>query len=195
MRLFVALDLDAGIRERIRTFLDGVRGFAPEANWVRPESLHVTLKFIGEKPAEVVEEIGATLSGIKAEPVTMKFAGHGFFPTAKSARVFWIGIQGGEPLVRLATSVDEALSGIGVAREDHRFSPHLTLARGGRGSGAPQRDKSDSPNRNFQRLQEKLAALPLPEFGTMAASEYFLFESELGRGGSRYKKIARFPLG
>jgi RNA 2',3'-cyclic 3'-phosphodiesterase len=194
MRLFVALDLEEGIRERIRTLMDGVRGFAPDARWVRPESLHVTLKFIGERTAEVIGQIRTALSSIKTEPVTMKFAGHGFFPTAKSARVFWIGIEGGEPLVRLATSVDEALSRIGIAREDHVFSPHLTLARGGRGSGAPQRQKNDSPNRNFQRLQEKLAALPSPEFGTMTANEYFLFESELGRGGSRYKKIARFSL-
>ena len=50
MRLFVALDIDDSIRGRIARFLDGVRGFAPDARWVRPESLHVTLKFIGEKP-------------------------------------------------------------------------------------------------------------------------------------------------
>ena len=50
MRLFVALDIDEDIRGRIARFLDGVRGFAPDARWVRPESLHVTLKFIGEMP-------------------------------------------------------------------------------------------------------------------------------------------------
>ena len=55
MRLFVALDIDDAIRGRIARFLDGVRGFAPDARWVRPESLHVTLKFIGEKPEEEVE--------------------------------------------------------------------------------------------------------------------------------------------
>ena len=49
MRLFVALDIDDAIRDRIARFLDGVRGFAPDARWVRPESLHVTLKFIGEQ--------------------------------------------------------------------------------------------------------------------------------------------------
>ena len=49
MRIFVALDIDDAIRARLEQFLDGVRGFAPEARWVRPESMHVTLKFIGEK--------------------------------------------------------------------------------------------------------------------------------------------------
>ncbi len=52
MRLFVALDLDDAIRNRIARFLDGVRAFAPDARWVQPESLHITLKFIGEQSEE-----------------------------------------------------------------------------------------------------------------------------------------------
>jgi len=47
MRIFIALDLDDPIRERIDRFIEGVRGFAPDARWVLPESLHITLKFIG----------------------------------------------------------------------------------------------------------------------------------------------------
>ena len=61
MRVFVALDIDDAIRARLEQFLDGVRGFAPEARWVRPESMHVTLKFIGEKSSEAVEEIKQAL--------------------------------------------------------------------------------------------------------------------------------------
>ena len=49
MRLFIALDIDDAIRQRITRFVDGVQGFAPEARWAKPESLHVTLKFIGEQ--------------------------------------------------------------------------------------------------------------------------------------------------
>jgi 2'-5' RNA ligase len=192
MRLFVALDLTDAIRDRIRLFLDGVRGFAPDIRWVRPESLHITLKFIGEKPAEAAEQIKTTLSAIEPDPVRLKIQGYGFFPTQKSPRVFWIGIEAGEQLSNLAKAVDDATAALGIPREDHPFTPHLTLARAG--SGAPRREKGDGPNRNFQRLQEKLSALPSPEFGTMTANEFFLFESELGRGGSRYTKIARFPL-
>ncbi len=194
MRLFIALDLDDAIRDRIRLFMDGVRNFAPDVRWVRPESLHVTLKFIGEKPAESVDQIKIALSAIDAIPISITFQGYGFFPTSKSPRVFWIGMQAGPELAALASSVDEATAGLGIPKEEHAFTPHLTLARGGRGSGSPHRQNGDGPNRNFHRLQEKLAALPSPEFGTMAAHEFFLFESELGRGGSRYKKLARFPL-
>jgi RNA 2',3'-cyclic 3'-phosphodiesterase len=194
MRIFIALDIDDTIRERIQRFMDGVCGFAPDARWVRAESLHVTLKFIGEKPADAVEQIQQALSGIQGEAITMSFRGYGFFPTLKAARVFWIGIESGPPLASLAKAVDEATAALGVPREDRPFSAHLTLARGGGGSGSPRRQKGDGPNRNFQRLQEKLAALPAPEFGTMTAREFFLYQSQLGRGGSRYTKIARFAL-
>ncbi len=194
MRLFIALDLDAAIRERIRLFMDGVRNFAPDVRWVRPESLHVTLKFIGEKPAESVDQIKIALSAIHVAPIEITFQGYGFFPTSKSPRVFWIGMQSGPELATLASSIDETTSRSGIPKEEHAFTPHLTLARGGRGSGAPHHKAGDRPNRHFQRLQEKLAALPSPEFGTMAAHEFFLFQSELGRGGSRYTKLARFPL-
>lgn len=194
MRIFIALDIDDAIRQRIQRFMDGVRGFTPDARWVRAESLHVTLKFIGEKPADVVEQIKQALSGIQGEAITMTFRGYGFFPTLKAARVFWIGIESGQPLASLAKAVDEATAAQGVPREERPFSAHLTLARGGGGSGTPRWQKEDGPNRNFQRLQEKLAALPAPEFGTMTAREFFLYESQLGRGGSRYTKIARFAL-
>ena len=193
MRVFVALDIDDAIRQRLQLFLDGVRGFAPDARWVRPESMHVTLKFIGEKSAEAVAEIKHALSGIRAGVVEISFRGYGFFPTARAPRVFWVAIEAGPQLATLAKSVDEAVARLGVPKEEHAFSPHLTLARRG-GSGAPGWRKGDAPNQSFQRLQEKLAAMPAPEFGTMTAREFFLYESQLGRGGSRYTKIAGFEL-
>ncbi len=194
MRIFVALDIDDAIRERIQRFLEGVRGFAPDARWVRSESLHITLKFVGEKPAEAVEEIKLVLPAIKAGAVEITFRGYGFFPTPKPARVFWVGIESVPQLPALATAVDTATAALGIPKEEHAFSPHLTLARGGAGSGAPRWRKGDGPNKSFQRLQEKLAAMPAPEFGTMTAREFFLYESQLSRGGSRYTKIARFAL-
>jgi len=194
MRVFIALDIDDSIRERIQRFMEGVQGFAPEARWVRPESLHVTLKFIGEKPVDAVEEIKRALLGIQAESFEFAFRGYGFFPTAKSARVFWVGIESAAPLTKLAATVDEATAALGIPRDEHSFNPHLTLARGGGRSNAPGGRKGDAPDRNFHKLQEKLAGLPAPEFGTMAAREFFLYQSQPLRGGSRYTKIERFAL-
>ena len=196
MRVFVALDIDDAIRERLEQFLDGVRGFAPEVRWVRPESMHVTLKFIGEKSSEAVDEIKQALGGIRAGSIEISLHGYGFFPTAKASRVFWIGIAAGPPLAALARLVDDVTAALGVPREEHAFSPHLTLARGGArgGSGTPHRLKGDGPNPVFQRLQEKLAAMPALEFGTMTAREFFLYQSQPVQGGARYTKIARFGL-
>jgi 2'-5' RNA ligase len=194
MRLFVALDVDDKIRSRIARFLDGVREFVPDARWVRPESLHVTLKFIGEKSEDEVEKIKQALSTILADAFEMSFRGYGFFPGARSPRVFWVGSEGGSKLTSLAASVDEALVQLHIPKEEHAFSAHLTLGRGGGASGSPRKQKSDRPNRGFQHLQEKLAALPAPEFGTMTAREFFLYQSQLSPGGSKYTKLAGFGL-
>ena len=194
MRVFIALDIEDAIRDRISRFMDGVREFAPDARWVRPESLHVTLKFIGEKSAEAVEQIKEALAAVKGQPVEMGFRGHGFFPTAKSARVFWVGIESGPALASLANAVDDVTAGLGIPKEERAFNAHLTLARGGGGSGSPRRQNGGRPSKNFQRLQEKLSALSASDFGTMTAHEFFLYQSHLSRGGSRYTKIARFAL-
>jgi RNA 2',3'-cyclic 3'-phosphodiesterase len=192
MRIFVALDIDAEIRERIARFIAEMRALAPDVRWVPPESLHVTLKFIGEKPDLVVRQVQERLASISGPSFDLSFRGCGFFPAAKSARVFWIGIEAGTGLAKLASQVEEALVGIGIPKEARPFSPHLTLARAG--SGAPRRRKDDRSNKIFATLQQKLIEMPAPEFGTMSAREFFLYRSQLSSQGSRYTKIARFGL-
>jgi 2'-5' RNA ligase len=194
VRLFIALDIDDAIRQRIAGFIDGLRGVAPEVRWARPESLHVTLKFIGEKPPEFVTNLKEALGGIHIPSFSITFRGFGFFPTPRAPRVFWAGIEAGPELHTLATAVDEATARLSVPREEHAFSPHLTLARKSGASGAPRKQKGDAPNKAFARLQEKLAAMPPPEFGTMTAREFFLYQSQLSRNGSRYTKLERFAL-
>ncbi|MGB8987257.1 MAG: RNA 2',3'-cyclic phosphodiesterase [Candidatus Sulfotelmatobacter sp.] len=193
MRLFVALDIDDNIRNRIARFLDGIRGLAPDARWVRPESLHVTLKFIGEQSETQVEAIKRTLKEIDAEHFELNFRGYGFFPSARAPRVFWVGIDEDAKLTSLAASVDSKLIELNIQEEQHAYNAHLTLGRIG-GSASPRREKSDRPNRNFQHLQKKLSALPTPEFGTMTAREFFLYQSLLSPSGSKYTKLAGFSL-
>ena len=210
MRVFVALDIDEEIRKRIFEFVEEVRGLAPEVRWVAPQSLHVTLKFIGEKPEDVVAEVEKTLGSITAESFDISFRGCGFFPTAAAARVFWIGIEADPRLAQLAGKVEGSLAGIGIAKEERAFSPHLTLARGGArigsGSGVPGRRSGDRINQRFAKLQQhlnghagadpaqRLSAPPARDFGTMTTREFFLYRSQLFPKGSRYTKIARFGL-
>src|SRR5438874_4068484 len=190
MRLFVALGLADEIRQRIARFVEGVRDFAPEPRWVREESLHVTLKFIGE--TQKMEEIRAALETVTSSGFDLSFRGTGFFPTPRSARVFWIGIEADERLAALAAAIDAALTPLGIEKESRAYSPHLTLARSG--SAKPQRIAGEKSHRQFARLQEKLAARPAPDFGTMTAREFFLYQSKLMRGGAVYSKLTRFEL-
>src|SRR5262245_22329688 len=119
MRIFIALDIDDAIRERIARFLEEVSGFAPDARWVQPESLHMTLKFIGEKPDAAVEEIKQSLQGVRAAAMAVHFQGYGFFPSAKSARVFWIGIKAGSELAALASAIDNRMAAVKIPRAEH----------------------------------------------------------------------------
>ena len=174
--------------------MEGVQPFAPDARWLKPESLHVTLKFIGEQPDAKAEQIKQALATLDVSGPTIQFRGYGFFPTEKSARVFWIGMEAGPELATLAAAVDKKMSSLGIPAEDRAYSPHLTLARGAGGSGSPRWRKGDRANSTFQQLRDKLAALPAPEFGSITPRKFFLYRSQLSLKGSTYTKLAEFPL-
>lgn len=193
MRLFVALDIEERIREQIVSFARELRTFAPGVRWVAPESLHVTLKFLGERPDAMAGKIEAALSRISAPAFQISFRGCGFFPTEKAARVFWVGIEADSTLAQLAKQIDGELESCGISPEKRAFSPHLTLARAG--TGAPGAEPGDKPNRRFSALQAKLASMPALDFGSMTSTEFILYRSQLSGRGAQYSKIARFRMG
>lgn len=184
MRLFIALDIPGEIRKRLAEYMERVRSYAGDARWARVEGLHVTLKFIGEVKDPKPEEIKQALSGVKGPDFQVTFGNIGFFPTPKSPRVFWAGVQSGEELAHLASTIDQTTGKLGIAREERAFSPHLTLARAG--TRDPQ---------SLKGLVPLLTAEAAPQFGTMTAREFWLYQSQTGPGGSRYTKLQRYPLG
>ena|ERR1700704_1840536 len=179
MRIFIALDIPADIRARLSDYMERARAVAQDARWARIEGLHVTLKFVGEVSDPQVEAMKTALASIKSAPFDVRFANVGFFPNAKAARVFWAGVDGGDTLPWLASTVDAALEKLGIARETKPYHPHLTLARA---AGRPLRE-----------LQPLLSGPP-PQFGTMTAREFFLYQSQPQKGGSKYTKLERFAL-
>jgi len=193
MRIFIGIDLNSEVRGRIARFVEGVQGFAPDARWVRPESLHITLKFIGEQMPEQTEAITGRLRRVENSAFEIHAGGYGFFPTVKAPRVFWIGIHGPH-LAALAEIIDAAVAELGIPREDRPYSPHLTLARAGGRSGSPKWRQGDAPNAVFAVLEQRLAAMGELDFGRMFAHEFILYQSQLSPGGSKYTKLQRFPL-
>jgi RNA 2',3'-cyclic 3'-phosphodiesterase len=190
MRLFVALDIEPEIRRRITEFRDQMRSLAPDVRWVSPETFHITLQFLGETTK--LDEIQRVLQSVRAAPVELSFRNAGFFPSPKSPRVFWVGIEADQNLQGLLVSIGDALQPLGFQRDGGPFKPHLTLARAGSGRPRPVPGERAAPA--LQLVRAKLETLAPLEFGTMTAHEFYLYESKLSTAGARYTKLSRYPL-
>jgi 2'-5' RNA ligase len=183
MRAFIAIDLPDSIRAALRRKQDLFRSACPDAGWTRPEGVHLTLKFLGDKiPDEKVREVRESLKKLgRFESFTVGLKGFGFFSGAHRSRgVLWVGVEASAELKRLAEQVEEAMQRIGFAREERPFRPHLTLARL-RGPQPPP------------ALQALVAQQREEELGNFEVSEFFLFESKLLPQGAQYRKVERFP--
>ncbi len=182
MRVFVALDIPAEIRSALGAFMRRLEPACRGARWVRPEGMHLTLKFIGEVPPQKVERIKAELARVRSEgPVRLSFRGAGFFPNERHPRVFWAGMEATPNLAELASDIERRLEPLGIAREAREFRPHLTLARFKSEEGLP-------------RLRAALADAGPLEFGVMETREMYFYESRLERSGAVYTRLASFPF-
>lgn len=182
MRLFIAFDLPEEVRGALRELMSRLKPAAGSVRWVRPEGMHVTLKFIGETDANKLDSIRAALAAIHSPaPAEMRFRGLGFFPDERRPRVIWCGIEASRNVAALAADIESALEPLGIPRETRDFTPHLTLARiasPGQGRG----------------LVSAAAGVESPEFGATREIEFHLFESILGRSGAQYKRLATYPF-
>ena len=182
MRLFVALEIPVVVREKLVALLNSLRALSPQTRWVRPENLHVTLKFIGEAPAAKLAEIRSALAGARSDkPITLDFRGLGFFPNEKHPRVFWVGIEASPNLKTLAEDIEKAAENLGIAREQRPFSPHLTLARF-ESRGLPEKLRA--------AIQENAAQ----DFGSLRANQFHLIQSKLKPTGAEYTTLESFPF-
>jgi len=188
MRLFVALEITSSARENLAALIDNLRAVAPQAKWVRPENLHVTLKFIGEVPDTKTAEVASILrvlcgvyQGVRSQPVNLCFRGLGFFPDHKRPRVFWVGIEASANLKRLSADIGKATEKLGIPNERRPFSPHLTLAR-------------FEPPRLPEKLSAAIQQSAKRDFGSLHACEFHLIESKLKSSGAEYTTLESFAF-
>ena len=187
MRLFVALEIPAAVRDNLAAQIKELRHLpAPLADkrlrWVRPENLHVTLKFIGEVEAARLDGIRRALTAIGLDaPVGLELRGLGFFPDERYPRVLWVGLNASGNLPVLARDIDRALEGQGIARDQRAFTPHLTLAR-------------FEPRAFDEKLRTAIQKNSQREFGAFEAREFHLIQSKLQPSGAAYTSLAAFPL-
>jgi len=182
MRLFVALQLSAEVRETFAALLGKLRRTDSKPRWVHPENLHITLKFIGHVADEKLPLICDALAAIPVPPpMTIEFHSLGFFPNARRATVVWVGVQPLPELAALTGRIDNALAVCGVPPETRPFAPHLTLAR------LKETRLSDVLRTQIENAQNR-------SFGKQAVREFDLVESELKSTGAEYTTLRSFPF-
>jgi 2'-5' RNA ligase len=176
IRLFVAIDLPQPVCDR----LAGMGGGVPNARWVPPENMHLTLRFIGEVENGFAQDIDTALTKLHSPGFDIELDGIGFFGKASAARVLWAGVRRSEPLLRLQTKVEAALWDAGVPAEERKFSPHVTLARMRRAPAG--------------RLQHFVADHAAFLSGPIPVDHITLYSSFRSASGPVYQAEAEYPL-
>ncbi|MBI3978822.1 MAG: RNA 2',3'-cyclic phosphodiesterase [Chloroflexi bacterium] len=184
-RAFVAIELPDAVREYLGHLQERLAAAGGVA-WVRPEGLHVTLKFLGNVPESRISALSGSLADLAQahHPCRLHLAPPGMFPSARRPRVVWVGLGGElEPLRELYEAVERGLAALGYPAETRPFRGHITLGRVREGAGPAQVQQ-------LAALVQEARVPPLP----IPATAITLFESRLERSGARYSRRGIFVL-
>ncbi len=186
MRTFVAIELTESCRHKLAEAVRKLRAAAGEVRWVKAETAHLTLKFIGELPERDLPEAISALSAAAAdsEPFRFRVEGISGFPPTDRPRVIHVPVhESSGALQRLAEAVERGLfEAIGLAQERRSFKPHITLGR-------------VKERRNCPSLEEIAALVPDADFGEVPVDGIVLVKSDLTPRGAVYTALERMPLG
>lgn len=184
MRLFTALDVDPEIKSSFQSAVRELRQTRAPVRWVKPEAMHLTLKFLGETPEEKLSPLGYLLEEVcrNIYPFTVIFSGMGAFPGLSRPRVLWAGVE--EPsgtLGALAERMENGFSELGWEKEKRKFHPHVTV---GRVKG----------NINLKQLSDAVSRLQERSWGRQETTGVSLYRSHLEPTGARYEVVQFFPF-
>lgn len=176
VRCFVAVDVeDPTIVSRVASIQEQLEATGAKLKLVELENLHLTLRFIGEIPRELVEKVAEALKLVEFSPFTVRFVGLGAFPNPRRPRVVWVGVEeGARELAELSAKVNSALAKLKLPKPEEEFTPHLTIARVKSGVGS------------LPDLIEKSRGL---EFGSMVVDRIRLKKSTLTPRGPIYETL------
>lgn len=183
LRTFLAIEAGA-LQDEVVQLMRHFHGRDRGVKWVRPDQLHLTLKFFGDIQAEEVYPISQAMARVAAAhaPFALELSGLGAFPHAHKPRTLWVGVSGGAAAIEsLQGDLDRAFRALGYPPEARRFRGHFTLGRV-RGAVADL------------ELVRQLTELATYEFGTLPVEELVLFSSQLGATGPMYSPLTRCDL-
>ncbi len=177
VRSFVALELDAGLSEALGGLQARLRPRLGDVRLVRPEGIHLTLRFLGQAAPRQLAALQPALSSAAAAcpPAEVRVAGVGMFPDRGGPRVLWLGVELPEPVLALQRACERAARAAGFEPEPRGFRAHLTLGR--------WRERTPRPE------------LPDVDLGPTRLDTLVLFRSELRSDGASHTPLARFALG
>jgi len=184
IRSFVSVNIDDELRSVFGKVVEELKQSGARVRWVKPQSFHLTLKFLGNVNMEEVPEISKAVEQCveDIEPFSIVFEGLGGLPRDNHPRVIYVAVsEGAEQLKHIAARLEEEMARFGVQREERQFKPHLTLGRLKSFSGA---------NRLIEMIHER-ATEP---FGAFEVSEVCLMMSRLKQDGAEYTVLHRAKL-
>jgi 2'-5' RNA ligase len=175
LRLFVGIGFPPELKLRLSLLCSGI----PNARWVDPGNLHLTLRFIGEITEDVAADVDEALARLRARRFSLQLAGTGVFGGDRP-RNLWVGVERNPELVILRDKIEQALTRIGLPPEPRKFAPHVTLAR----LSNPPLDQLAA----FLAAHVGFRAEPLP------VEAFSLIASFPTKAGSVYEDQADYPL-
>lgn len=181
-RGFIGVDL--GARAGVGELIARLAATGADLKLVPEESLHATLKFLGETPEDLVQPLTDAIRKACAgiAPFEIAVVGAGSFPPRGAPRIVWCGLEGAAALETVAARLEDGCAALGFEREDRGFRPHLTLARARTPAGS-------------ERVIAVIRDAAERRFGTVHVGELYLKRSTLTPEGARYDTVAAVPLG
>jgi 2'-5' RNA ligase len=191
IRAFIAIELPAAILDELDKIEERLKPQMPAGaiRWVKPDSIHLTLKFLGQVPSDQISLITSSLKAAVATcpAFTLEVKDAGCFPNEHRPRVAWVGVHEegtGNRLQHLQRAVENAISPLGYPTEQRAFSPHLTLGRLAR----------DVRPADLKRVGDVITAGPVGSLGRWTVTQVALIKSDLKPTGAVYTILTRAPL-
>jgi 2'-5' RNA ligase len=184
IRSFIAIELPESVCSLLEKLQQALKSLPLKAGWVRPQNIHLTLKFLGNIKTEDIDKIGGAMrvAAQDFQPFKLTVGGIGFFPGVKRPRVIWVGVGGQtQQLFALQRSLEERLAAVGYPKEKRSFKGHLTLGR--------FRDGVNPAT--IRRVMQEYSDFGKQEFTT---HRVVLFKSDLKPSGAVYSPLLQVDL-
>jgi len=185
IRAFIAIELSGEIKQELSSLTERLKASGADAKWVNPQNIHLTLKFLGNISAEMIENVKTVLdsAGSKFNAFRITISGLGGFPGTSSPRVIWVGIRDGQDSIKAIHSLlEDELERFGFEKDKRPYSAHLTIGR----------VRSLKNKQNLKSAMEECARLSLAH---LDVDHITLFQSTLTPKGPTYTPLHKVRLG